>query len=82
MFIAAYNQLKCETGDECILFIYGVHPAQGTKWAYGWMPKGRKTMEGTSGSCTRVNLVGTVILVNIGNTVIREYETINAENIA
>ncbi len=81
-FMAAYNQLKCDAGDEPILFIDGVHPTQGTKLAYGWMPKGRKTVVETSGSRTRLNLMGALNLNDIGNTVIREYDTINSENIA
>lgn len=82
-FIAAYNQLKCDAGTrEPILFIDGVHPTQGTKLAYGWMPKGQKTVVETTGSRTRLNLMGALNLNDIGNTVIREYDTINAENIA
>lgn len=81
-FMAAYNQLKCDAGDAPILFIDGVHPTQGTKLAYGWMPKGRKTVVETTGSRTRLNLMGALNLDDIGSTVIREYDTINAENIA
>ena len=81
-FMAAYNQLKSDAGEAPILFIDGVHPSQGTKLAYGWIPKGRKTVVETSGSRTRLNLMGALNLNDIGNTVIREYDTINAENIA
>jgi len=44
--------------------------------------KGRKNRVETSGSRTRLNLMGALNLNDIGNTVIREYDTINAENIA
>lgn len=81
-FMAAYEQLKDDVGDDPILFIDGVHPTQGTKLAYGWIPKGRKTVVETTGSRTRLNLMGALNLDDIGNTVIREYDTINAENIA
>lgn len=38
-----YEKLKQEAGDdEPILFIDGMHPTQGTKLAYGWMPAGKK----------------------------------------
>ncbi len=42
-FLETYEKLKQETNDdEPILFIDGVHPTQGTKLAYGWMPAGKK----------------------------------------
>lgn len=52
-FVNTYNQLKSEASDEPILFIDGVHPTQGTKLAYGWMLKSRKTIVKTKGSRTR-----------------------------
>lgn len=80
-FVDTYNQLKSEADDEPILFIDGVHPTQGTKLAYGWMPKGRKTIVETTGSRTRLNIMGALNLNDIGSTVIREYDTINSLNI-
>ncbi|AYY05486.1 IS630 family transposase [Enterobacter roggenkampii] len=80
-FVETYNQLKSEVGDEPILFIDGVHPTQGTKLAYGWMPKGRKTLVETTGSRARLNIMGALNLNDIGSTVIREYDTINSLNI-
>jgi transposase len=83
-FIAAYGQLKQDAGDEePILFIDGVHPTQGTKLAYGWMRagKGAKQVE-TSGSRTRLNLMGAVNLAALDKTVIKEYDKINSHNIA
>ena len=80
-FVDTYNQLKSEASDEPILFIDGVHPTQGTKLAYGWMPKGRKTLVETTGSRTRLNIMGALNLNDIGSTVIREYDTINSLNI-
>ena len=82
--MAAYNQLRCDAdetdaGEAPILFIDGVHPTQGTKMAYGWMPKGRITVVEATGSHTRLNLLGAQNLDDIGNTVIREYGTINAK---
>ncbi|HCJ6522164.1 TPA: IS630 family transposase [Enterobacter cloacae] len=81
-FTESYEKLKEEAGDAPILFIDGVHPTQWTKLAYGWMLKGRKTAVETTGSRTRLNLMGALNLKDIGRTVIREYDTINAENIA
>ncbi|KEY57893.1 transposase [Serratia sp. DD3] len=80
-FVETYNQLKSEVVDEPILFIDGVHPTQGTKLAYGWMTKGRKTIVETTGSRTRLNIMGALNLTDIGSTVIREYDTINSLNI-
>ncbi|WP_447088537.1 IS630 family transposase (plasmid) [Enterobacter asburiae] len=80
-FTEIYQQLKQEAGDEPILFIDGVHPTQGTKLAYGWIPKGQQKVVETTGSRTRINLMGALNLNGIGSTVIREYDTINSLNI-
>lgn len=83
-FIAAYKQLKQDAGaDEPILFIDGVHPTQGTKLAYGWIPAGENaSVVKTSGSRTRLNIMGALNLSDISKTVIREYDKINSHNIA
>lgn len=83
-FVETYEKLKSEAGDdEPILFIDGVHPTQGTKLAYGWMPAGKAAEPvKTSGSRTRLNLMGALNLNDIGRTVIREYDKINSHNIA
>lgn len=81
-FVETYETLKREAGDAPILFIDGVHPTQGTKLTYGWMRKGHKTTVETTGSRTRLNIMGALNLNDIGNTVMREYDSINAENIA
>lgn len=80
-FVETYETLKQEAGDEPVLFIDGVHPTQGTKLAYGWMPKGQKTVVETTGSRTRLNIMGALNLNDIGGTVVREYDTINSLNI-
>lgn len=81
-FVETYEKLKQEAGDdEPILFIDGVHPTQGTKLAYGWMPKGQKTVVKTTGSRTRLNIMGALNLNDIGSTVVREYDSINSLNI-
>lgn len=83
-FMETYNALKQQAGDdEPILFIDGVHPTQGTKLAYGWMPAGKKAhVVETTGSRTRLNLMGALNLNDMGKTVIREYDKINSHNIA
>ena len=83
-FVEVYEKLKQEAGDdEPILFIDGVHPTQGTKLAYGWMPAGKKAhVVETTGSRTRLNIMGALNLNDISRTVIREYDKINSHNIA
>lgn len=81
-FVETYEKLKSEAGDNPILFIDGVHPQQGTKLAYGWMPKGKAADPvKTSGSRSRLNIMGALNLNDIGRTVIREYDKINSHSI-
>lgn len=58
-----------------------VHPTQSTKLSYSWICKSeRKTVE-TTGSRTRMNIIGALNINNIACTVVREYPQINSENI-
>ncbi|GKV82557.1 hypothetical protein PEC106664_33310 [Pectobacterium carotovorum subsp. carotovorum] len=57
-FIDAYDDLKKTAGDEPILFIDAVHPTQATKLSYGWIRKGHKKSVKTTGSRTRLNILG------------------------
>ncbi|KHD28693.1 DDE endonuclease [Xenorhabdus nematophila] len=77
-----YQALKDKVGqDEPILFIDAVHPTQATKLSHGWIRKGQvKTLE-TTGSRTRLNILGALNLQRIEETIIREYATINAKNV-
>ncbi|STA62791.1 Transposase and inactivated derivatives [Citrobacter amalonaticus] len=83
-FVEIYEKLKQEAGDDDpILFIDGVHPTQGTKLAYGWMPAGKKNhVVETTGSRPRLNIMGALNLNDISRTVIWEYDKINSHNIA
>jgi transposase len=83
-FVETYSALKQQAGsDEPVLFIDGVHPTQGTRLAYGWMPAGKKAhVVETTGSRTRLNLMGALNLNDMGKTLIREYDKINSHNIA
>ncbi len=83
IFTEAYEKMKQETGDdEPVLFIDGVHSTQGTKLAYGWIPKGGTKVVETTGSRARLNFMGALNLKDIGSTIILEYDSINSENIA
>ena len=80
-FRESYSALKERVRDEPILFIDAVHPTQATKISYGWIRKGHdKTVE-TTGSRTRLNIMGALNLHDIGSTIIRDYETINSESV-
>ncbi|MGJ0626431.1 IS630 family transposase [Xenorhabdus bovienii] len=84
-FIEVYNALKDGPGQhEPILFIDAVHPTQSTKLSYGWMKAGKKHVKvvATTGSRTRLNIMGALNLQRIEETIIREYPTINERSVA
>lgn len=69
-FIERYTDLKervCE--DEPIIFIDAVHPTQATKLSYGWIKTGTDKAIKTTGSRTRINLIGAIRLGDLSNTV-------------
>ncbi len=81
-FITAYEKLNSEVGvEEPILFMDAVHPTQATKLSYGWLRTGKTKHVETTGSRTRLNIVGAIQLGNIAETVTAQYETINGESI-
>ena len=76
------NGGKETTGDEPILFLDAVHPTQATKLSYGWIRTGHKKAVTTTGSRTRLNILGALNLNDIGGRVFQEYETINDFNMS
>jgi hypothetical protein len=58
-----------------------VHPTQATKLSYGWIRTGQTKYVETTGSRTRLNIVGAIQLGNIAEAVTPQYETINSESI-
>ena len=81
-FIQAYEALKAScTKDETILFMDAVHPTQATKISDGWILTGKDKPIETTGSRTRLNIIGAMDLSDIARTVVMDYETINSENI-
>lgn len=81
-FIKKYKSLKTRTGgNEPILFMDSVHPTQATKLSFGWIKTGETKRVGTTASRTRLNLVGAINLDKLESTIIRQYDTINAESI-
>lgn len=81
-FIEYYKELKTTVGDEPILFIDGVHPTQATKISYGWIRKGQKKAVKTTGSRTRLNIMGALNLKALTSPLICEYKTSNEYNVS
>jgi len=80
-FIEEYTELKAQAVDEPILFIDAMHPTQATKVSCGWIRKGQdKTIE-TTGSRTRLNLVGAINLNDLAGAYVRRYDKVNGETI-
>lgn len=81
-FIEEYEGLKAELAeDEAIVFIDAVHPTQATKVSCGWIRKGTDKPVETTGSRTRLNLVGGIELGKLSEAVIRQYDTVNGDSI-
>ena len=82
-FITFYKQLKSTLApDERLLFMDAVHPTQATKITAGWIKKGDDKAIKTTGSRSRINIVGAIELGHLENAVIKEYEkTVNGESI-
>lgn len=81
-FIKKYRRLKTVSGGkEPILFMDSVHPSQATKLSHGWIRTGETKQVETSASRTRMNLIGVIKLNDLASTIVREYDTINAQSI-
>jgi transposase len=82
-FIAHYEQLKASLNEnEPLLFMDAVHPTQATKITSGWIRKGVDKPIKTTGSRTRLNVVGAIRLGHLAEAVIEQYDkTVNGESI-
>ena len=81
-FVEAYEALKAHCGEEeHILFMDAVHPTQATKISHGWIRKGQDKAIETTGSRSRLNLIGALELTNIASALVNEYEWVNSESI-
>lgn len=81
-FIEYYEALKAMLPkDETILFMDAVHPTQATKITSGWIRKGQDKVINTTGSRTRLNIVGAIELSHLSGAVFDEYQTVNAKSI-
>lgn len=82
-FIAYYKQIKSALSpNERLLFMDAVHPTQATKITAGWIRKGEDKAIKTSGSRSRINVIGAIEIGDLSNAVIKQYEkTVNGEAI-
>jgi transposase len=79
IFIDHYQSLRDNLpDDEHILFMDAVHPTQSTKLSYGWIRTGHDKAIKTTGSRTRINIVGAIELGQISQAITAQFETINS----
>ena len=80
-FIHKYNTLKASLADdEPLLFIDAVHPTQATKVTSGWIKTGVDKPIETTGSRTRLNIVGAIRLGFLSEAITHQYKTVNGES--
>jgi len=81
-FVEHYKALKAALpDDQVVLFMDAVHPTQATKITSGWIRKGFDKVINTTGSRTRLNIVGAIELGNLSSAVFDQYETVNGASI-
>ena len=77
-FKEKYEVLKAKKpDDEPIVFMDAVHPTMATKLSYGWIRKGEDKQVNTTGSRTRLNIIGGIQLGKLAEAVTAQYERIN-----
>ena len=80
-FIHEYETLKPSLAeDEPLLFIDAVHPTQATKVTSGWIKTGVDKPIETTGSRTRLNIVGAIRLGFLSEAITHQYKTVNGES--
>ncbi len=81
-FVEHYEALKASLPkDQVVLFMDAVHPTQATKITSGWIRKGIDKVINTTGSRTRLNIVGAIELDNLSSAVFDQYKTVNGDSI-
>lgn len=80
VFIEYYNE-TLRNREDPVLFMDAVQPTQSTKLSYGWIRRGQNKVIDTTGSRSRLNIIGALPLQNIGGTVTETYDTINSESV-
>ncbi|MCP4992005.1 MAG: IS630 family transposase [Colwellia sp.] len=81
-FIEEYTELKVAVAsDEPILFMDATPPTQATKVSCGWIRTGVDKPIETTGSRTRLNIVGAIRLGHLEDAITQQYATVNGESI-
>lgn len=81
-FIKAYSRLKKRlSSEDRIMFMDACHPSMVTKITHGWIKKGQSKAIETSGSRTRINLIGALDLGELSKPVVGSYSTVDSESI-
>jgi len=82
VFIEEYEEVKASlTDNDVLLFMDAVHPTQATKVSCGWIPTGVDKIIKTTGSRTRLNIVGAIRLGHLSETITAQYKTVNGNSI-
>lgn len=77
-FIEHYTELKASLADdEPLLFMDAVHPTQATKITAGWIRKGVDKPIKTTGTRTRLNIMGAIELGCLSKAVITHTDKVN-----
>ena len=81
-FIEDYTELKASLDkDEPLLFMDPVHPTQATKITAGWIRTGTDKPIKTTGSRTRLNVIGAIQLEHLSQAVIKHADQVNGDSI-
>ncbi len=81
MIDPVYALKSTVASDEPILFMDATHPTQATKVSYGWIRTGVDKPIKTTGSRTRLNIVGAIRLGHLEDAITKQYATVNGESI-
>jgi len=79
-FIDYYNDLKSTAALEPILFMDATHPTQATKVSGGWIKKGHDKAIKTTGSRTRINLIGAINLTALASAHVTRFDKVNSDS--
>ena len=80
-FIDFYETLKAEVEEDELFFMDATHPTQATKLSYGWIRKGQDKTIKTTGSRSRLNLIGAMNLNQIDKAYVKRFDKVNGESI-
>lgn len=76
-----YEEIKAQVADETLYLIDTMYPTQRTKVSCGRIRKGQDKPLATTGSRTRLNIIGAIDLNNLTAVHVKRYEKVNSETI-